>query len=345
MDRHAKHDAPAANEKRAGQHARRDLPEGLALPSDWSVLVGEEPAHRYGLIALDLDGTLFDHTGRVPAENTLAVDAARRAGIEIVICTGRGFRESGHAIESIRAYEPAAGRQLAPIVNAGGAMITDAASGRTLHRWPMSPDLVSSLCAHFAANERAPLLLKDRDAAGFDYLVVNTGPIEPPTRWWFEHMDVEVKFAGSIDDDPHPEHTVRVGFAAHTSDMLGLADSLRDRFGERVAMQHYGAVSAKDAMSAFGTKDEAIQLLEVFDKQVSKWSAIRHIAAEHGIARDRIVAIGDEVNDRAMIEGAGLGIAMGNAVPEVAAVADAITRDHSQAGVAWAIAAILNGAW
>jgi hydroxymethylpyrimidine pyrophosphatase-like HAD family hydrolase len=321
------------------------LPADLTLPEDWGSLADRARTPRYGLIALDLDGTLFDRTGRVPAENAQAVAAARRAGIETVICTGRGFRESRHAIDSIRAYEPAAGRRVAPIVNAGGAMITDAASGRTLHRWPMAPELVADLCAYFAAHHRAPLLLKDRDAAGFDYLVVDTGPLEAPTRWWFQHMDVEVKFVGSIEDDPHPEHTVRVGFAALRDDMTTLAGSIARAFGDRVMMQHYPAVSASAPGSSSGTKDLSVQLLEVFDRQVSKWSAIRHIAAEHEIARERIAAIGDEINDQPMIEGAGLGIAMGNAVPGVLAVADALTRENSQAGVAWAIAAILRGDW
>ncbi|MGP1347015.1 MAG: HAD-IIB family hydrolase [Phycisphaerales bacterium] len=323
------------------------LPPDLALPTDWQPLINNAAARRPScdLIALDLDGTLFDHTGRVPPENAAAIDAARKAGIEVVICTGRGFRESAHAIESIRAYEPAAGRSVAPIVNAGGAMITDASAGRTLHRWSMQTDLVADLCDHFAARGRAPLLLKDRDAAGFDYLVIDSGPIEPPTRWWFEHMDVKVKFAASLDADPHPEHTVRVGFAAHASDMTELARSLAHQFEARVAMQHFAAVSAKDATSAFGVRDETIHLLEVFDPQVSKWTAIRHIAAEHDIPRHRIAAIGDEVNDRQMIEGAALGIAMGNAIPQIKDIAHAHTRSHDQAGVAWAIAAILSNTW
>lgn len=345
MHRDAEQSAANPSSKRVMRPPAVGLPEQLTLPQNWSAHFAERARSNYDLIALDLDGTLFDHNGRVPRENALAVEAARRAGIEVVICTGRGFRESSHAIESIRAFEPAAGRDTAPIVNAGGAMITDAATGRTLHRWPMTTELVASLCDHFASHRRAPLLLKDRDAAGFDYLVVDSGPIESPTRWWFENMDVEVKFVAGIADDPHPEHTVRVGFAAHTSDMIDLADSLRRAFDGRVAMQHFAAVSSKDAMSAFGTKDEAIHLLEVFDPQVSKWSAIRHIAADHHIPRERIAAIGDEINDRQMIEGAAFGIAMGNAVPTIRDLADAHTRHHSEAGVAWAIAAILNGDW
>jgi hydroxymethylpyrimidine pyrophosphatase-like HAD family hydrolase len=265
--------------------------------------------------------------------------------IEVVICTGRGVAESKVAIDSIRADIPAKGREVAPIVVAGGAMVADARSGRTLHRWPMDRGLVERLCAHFAAANRAPLVLKDRDAAGFDYLVVNTGPIEHPTQWWFEVMDVEVKFIDSIAHDPHPEHTVRVGFAAETPVMRALAASVKEGFGHETTVQHFCAVAGNRDGGPHGVRTEDIQLLEVFDRQVNKWTAIHQLALKQGIPRERVAAIGDEVNDLAMIQGAGLGIAMGNAIPEVKAAADVQTLGHAQDGVAYAILRILAGEW
>jgi len=208
----------------------------------------------------------------------------------------------------------------------------------------MRKQLVSELCDHFARAGRAPIILKDRDAAGFDYLVVNSGPIEPPTQWWFSVMDVEVRFIDHIDHDPHPEHTVRVGFAATTGTMLGLASSVREEFGDRTTMQHFAAVSG-NSQEAHGGKDDTVHLLEVFDPQVSKWTAIHRVALEMDIPRERVAAIGDEVNDVAMIEGAALGVAMENAVDEVKAVADRHTESNAQDGVARAIERILSGEW
>jgi Cof subfamily protein (haloacid dehalogenase superfamily) len=303
------------------------------------------PAHRYDLIALDLDGTLFGTDGRVSPASAAAVDRARAAGIEVVICTGRAMVESGTAIRAIRADVPAAGRTVAPMVCAGGAMLCDLASRRTMHRWAMRTELVARLCDHFAKRSRAPLILKDRDAAGFDYLVINTGPIEPPTQWWFSVMDVEVKFIDRIEDDPHPEHTVRVGFAAIADQMRDLAASVHAEFGKETLTQHFSAVAGSLKDGPIGVKDESIHLLEVFDPQVNKWSAIHRLALGQGIPRERIAAIGDEVNDVAMIEGAGLGIAMGNAVDAVKNVADAHTRSNADDGVAHAIDMILAGEW
>jgi len=303
------------------------------------------PARRYDLLALDLDGTLFGPDGRVSESNRAAIAEARDAGLEVVICTGRGFVESVHAIEAIDGRIPARGRDVAPVVCAGGAMVCDAITSRTLHRWPMQQDLVRRLCAHFAEHRRAPLLLKDRDAAGFDYLVINSGPIEYPTQWWFDVMDVEVKFAESLDRDEHPEHTVRVGFAAVTEVMRDLAASVQEKFGREATTQHFSAVAGSKDDGPVGVKDETIHLLEVFDPQVSKWTAIHRLALEQRIERDRIAAIGDEVNDVAMIEGAALGVAMGNAVDAVKDAADVEAPSNAEDGVAVAIGKILRGEW
>lgn len=293
---------------------------------------------RYDLLAIDLDGTLLDPHGRLPKASIEAVARARDAGLHIVVCTGRGFGESKQIVEALGSVGPV------PVIVAGGAMISEAPNGRTLHRWAMDRTLVRELCDHFAARSLAPLLLKDRHAAGFDYLVVNSGPLEEPSRWWFSVMDIEVKFIDHPDHDPHPEHTVRVGFAAHTARMLDLSRSVSEAFGERTTVQHFAAVSGADG-SAEGGKDDAIHLLEVFDRQVNKWSAVRHIAAELGVPRERIAAIGDEVNDLPMIEGAALGIAMDNAVPAVSKAADRHTRDNASDGVGHAIDQILEGVW
>ena len=303
------------------------------------------PARRYDILAVDLDGTLLGPTGRVSPANRAAIDAARADGLEVVICTGRGLVESKDAIEAIDGRHPARGRAVAPVVCAGGAMVADAITGATLHRWPMRLDLVSRLCDHFRELRRAPLLLKDRAAAGFDYLVINSGPIEPPTQWWFSVMDVEVKFVDSLDDDEHPEHTVRVGFAATAHIMHDLAAGVHATFGKETTTQHFAAVSGDLKRGQYGVKDESVHLLEVLDPQVSKWTAIHRLGLEQGIPRERIAAIGDEVNDMAMIQGAALGIAMGNAIEPVKKAAHRIAKSNAEDGVAEAIGRILSGEW
>jgi hypothetical protein len=70
---------------------------------------------------------------------------------------------------------------------------------------------------------------------------------------------------------------------------------------------------------------------------VSKWQALQQLAAQQGIAHEEIIAVGDDHNDLDMIRYAGLGIAMGNAVPEVQAAADVITASNAEDGLVQAL--------
>jgi hydroxymethylpyrimidine pyrophosphatase-like HAD family hydrolase len=67
---------------------------------------------------------------------------------------------------------------------------------------------------------------------------------------------------------------------------------------------------------------------------VTKWSAIRRLAAEWRIPDEAICAVGDDVNDVPMIRAAGLGVAMGNAQGPVKAAADRIAPAQHEDGLA-----------
>ena len=65
-------------------------------------------------------------------------------------------------------------------------------------------------------------------------------------------------------------------------------------------------------------------------------------AAQWGIAHEQICAVGDDVNDIPMIRGAGLGVAMGNALAVVKAAADRIAPSHDEDGLAQVVEWLLG---
>ena len=77
--------------------------------------------------------------------------------------------------------------------------------------------------------------------------------------------------------------------------------------------------------------------LEVMHKQASKTNAIQLLIAKYGIQQNEIVAIGDNYNDKSMIEFAGMGVAMGNAPDEIKNVANYITDTNNNEGVSKAL--------
>ncbi len=314
----------------------------------------EAPARagvRYGLLALDLDGTVLDPRGQVPPENREAIARAREAGITVVVCTGRGLIECRHILEELGLTAPCP-RQAhrmggAAAVVAGGALIADAATGRTLHRFAMHADLASAAVDRVLASGHAALVLKDPTAAGFDYVCV-TGPddhpLDPVTRWWFDSMNVRVRMARTLAEDDHPEHTVRVGACGLSGTLADLRRDLLEHFSDRAVIHAFPAVVAPDR--AKKTADgQTLHILELFDRSAHKWSAVTHLASMLGLTPAQIAAIGDEINDVTMIAGAGLGIAMGNAIAPVRQAARRTTRTNAEAGVAYAIDRILASEW
>lgn len=82
-------------------------------------------------------------------------------------------------------------------------------------------------------------------------------------------------------------------------------------------------------------------LVEISQKGVSKETGIRILCNHLGIDLSEVMAIGDNRNDVELIQTAGLGVAMGNAQPELRAVADTVTATNEADGVAKAIATYL----
>ena len=76
---------------------------------------------------------------------------------------------------------------------------------------------------------------------------------------------------------------------------------------------------------------------EILNKKASKGQAVQRLAASLQISQHEIMAIGDHPNDLDMVQYAGIGVAMGNAVDEVKKIADYITSTNNEDGVAKAI--------
>lgn len=290
----------------------------------------------YQLLAIDLDGTLLNHRGQIGPANRAAVARAVQAGVEVVVCTGRGLAECGHVVEELALAGAA--------VVAGGAMTVELPSGQTLHRSAMPADLVREVAAILNhATGHYVLLLKDRGSTGVDYVLLGDGRVDAASEWWFNQVPVVVTRAERFEDDPHPDETVRLGIVTSAREMKRLGKRIVEEFSRRTFVHHFPVISADG--NGRHLEDDAIHLMEIFNADTNKWSAISALGAQRGIEPSRIAAIGDEINDVGMIRHAGLGIAMGNAIDPIKHVADRITLNQSEDGVAHAIDQILAGEW
>lgn len=265
------------------------------------------------MIAIDLDGTLLSPTGQVTPRTKNAVQGALSAGLLVCFATGRNWTESRTVLDAVAHYGTA--------VFVGGAMVIDTDKRVTLHRTLMEPSLAQAVCAFLETSGHAALALQDGGSAGVDYLVTGEVALDAATRQWMTVTEAEVHPVPRLGAYGHP-HTVRVGICSAPAEVQRVKQRLIDQFGERILVQSLFVPSYD------------VEVLEVFDPAVNKWEGLLHVARHHEIDPSQIVAIGDDINDVPMVRGAGLGVAMGNARPEVIAVADRVIGTNHEEGLA-----------
>lgn len=275
------------------------------------------------LIAVDLDGTLLDSSHRVPAPNRDALHRAHAAGLRIVLCTGRSFTETRDILDQI-------GLDLDATVTVFGALLSDARTGDTLHSTPIQPVVAVEFTRWLSARGYPVLWLTDRHQAGHDGYTFDGPRRHPAYDRWLERTPCRVVPLPGPRHDLDPP--LRISIIDDREPLEALSPHLAAEFAGRITHNVLSAPSYN------------LTVIECFAPQVNKWYGVERLCRRWGLDPRRTVAVGDDVNDIALLRGAGLGVAMGNARPEVRAAAAAVTADHDQHGVAMLIDAVLNAA-
>jgi len=289
----------------------------------------------YELIAIDLDGTLMGREGAVSTENLEAIQRARRAGVGVTICTGRVLAECHSVLDALE--------QLDPVVVSGGAQIACSRERRTLDGLALDAMLIDRIAELSRGHDLAMLVQKDRDHSGFDYVVLHEGEtLHPVLELWMDRQSKKasgVEFRVSTEGPLHDYPSVRAVASGDASEIARLSELLsRELAG--LAMVHAFPLS-----TYVDEGREPPHVLEVFPVNADKWSALQRLAARLGVPERRIAAIGDQANDVQMLEGAALGVAMGEAPDFVKSAADRVSETCANHGVARAIDRILTGEW
>ena len=88
-----------------------------------------------------------------------------------------------------------------------------------------------------------------------------------------------------------------------------------------------------------GTEEVPIEYFytEISAMNVNKWTAIEFLMKKLEIEKQQVIAIGDNMNDKEMIENAGIGIAIEGSTPQIRQIADYITNSNNDEGVAKAL--------
>ncbi len=266
----------------------------------------------YRLLAVDIDGTLVNSRDELSDPTREALLRAGEAGIHVVLATGRRYSRSVQLAEPLGID--------VPLVTASGALVKEPRTHRTLYAAEFDAGLLRQTLTTVKRCGFEPVVCADTFAEGIDFFIARE-TVESPELT--EYLDLN-QGRGRILPDlvSDPPDGVFTGFSMGTRDEM---DELERVLREELPDRLYTHVLRSPKYTGF--------ICEWSPAGATKWSAIRRLAQAWGIDDEEICAVGDDVNDIPMIQAAGLGVAMGNALPEVKTAADRIAPSQEDDGL------------
>ncbi len=272
------------------------------------------PAPDIKLLVVDIDGTIAGHDNRVREPVKQAITAAQAQGIQVAIATGRMY------CSALRFHQEI-GSNL-PLIAYQGAWIQEPVSQTIHHHLVVSraiteqlldyleqPQLQNILSIHFYINDQLYVRELSQD-----------------TQAYAQRSGINPIAVGDLRNVLDREPTKILALCEDTNIIDQLLHNLRRQY---TPTQLYLTKS----VSTF---------FEAAHPQVNKGAAVSYLAEEIlGLQPHNVMTIGDNFNDVEMLEYAGIGVAMGDAPPEVKATAQWVAPSVEKDGVAVAIAKFL----
>jgi hypothetical protein len=267
---------------------------------------------KFKMLVLDLDGTVLNDQKEIPERNKKAIQNLAETGIQIVVCSGRIF-------SGARAYATELGLT-GSLVACNGALIKTIKDNRLIYTDSLNiQDVINSA-----------KICKSKDVYVHAYIdeVLVTEQLKYTSLIYSERNKIldeksklDIKVVENLVD-----YMMK---CAKRIDKLVVISEHSNQLSE-LRKQISSIESVEIASSSFDN-------IEVMNKGVSKGKAIKFLCGEMGINVNEVMAIGDNENDLDMLKTVGFPIAMGNAIDEVKMIANYITDNNENAGVAKAI--------
>jgi Cof subfamily protein (haloacid dehalogenase superfamily) len=258
--------------------------------------------------ACDLDRTLLPETLELGERTLAAISAARQAGIRVLVVTGRMF-------QSVRPYVLAAGIG-DPVVCYQGAVVAEPVSGRFLRHVPIPLELArEAISAIEGEGFRLNCYVDDE---------LHVAELTPEAERYAHFQSLEIHAVGDL----------LAWLAAPPTKLVAVDDPERlDRLEARMKERFGRRLYISKSLPYF---------LEFASPEVTKGSGMAFLAEHLGFAAEGTVAFGDGENDVELLEWAAYGVAVEDAHPRLAAVADWACPSAEEEGVAQVIEAYLR---
>ncbi len=289
----------------------------------------------YKLIAIDLDGTMLNSYGEVTENTKRVIKQTIQNGTEVIIASGRSIdsiKTIANEIES-KKY----------MIAGNGAVIYDIENDKIIYE-------------KYIPKSKAIDIIKTCEENSIYYNVyTNKSIIANSLRYnvlyyYKENIKKEESKKTHITlvedilkyvEDMQNEKIMKIFICDSTKSVF---NSIIKKFEIIPDVEVLDVSHMSRKIIKHGTTEVPIQYYytEISMKNVDKWYALEFLLNKLHINKDELITIGDNMNDKKMIEEAGLGIVMKGSTPVVTSIADYITDDNNNEGVAKAIEKFVN---
>ena len=284
----------------------------------------------YKLVAIDLDGTMLNSYGMVTENTKQVIKNTINKGTEVIIASGR-------PIDSIKTIAKEIGSENYFIAG-NGALIYDIKKDEIIYEKFMNKQKVLEIIKICEENSISYNIYTEKTiiAKGLKYNVL---------YYYKENLKKEEnkKTNITIVEDVYEyiknlenEKFLKITVCDETKSVF---NSIIRKLRTVEDIDVLDVLHMSRKMIKQGTEDVPIEYYytEISLKDVDKWNAIEYLANKMNISKDEIIAIGDNINDKEMIENAKVGIAMGQSTPVITEIADFVTSNNNEDSVAKAL--------
>ena len=279
----------------------------------------------YKLVAIDLDGTMLNSYGIVTQNTKNIIKENIKKGTKIIIASGR-------TISSIKPIAEEIGNN-DYFIAGNGSLIYDAQKEEIIYDKFIPKEKMLEIINIYTDKE----IIKEKLKYNVLYYYNENKKKEEEKRTNIKIVDNIKKYIENQEDDKYLKIMI-----CDESKLVFNSIIKKMKDIKNIEVLEVGHMSRKIIKQ--GTEEVPIEYYytEITLEDVDKWNAIKYLIEKLNIKKEEVIAIGDNVNDKKMVENAGLGIAMGGSTPNLTSVADFITKTSDEDGVAYALNKFLN---
>ncbi len=272
------------------------------------------------MLAVDIDGTLLGSDFHISPVDIDALRKAHESGIEVLLVTGRRHTFALPIAEQL-------GFDLW-LISSNGA-VTRSIHGESFHRDLLPVEVCRKLCAVMREFRGNTVITFDKESKGA-LVLERMDELTSSIQRWLEKNMQYIEFVVPIEDAlvADPVQAMFCGPIERMTDALSCLDASGLRAQITVSRTEY---PLRD-----------LSIVDVLNRNCSKGYAVERWARHRGIAREQVMAIGDNYNDVEMLAFAGVPFIMGNASEELKSRGWAVTLSNDENGVSAAIEQVLG---